>query len=65
MVYYKFINNIAVNFTIKNWTGDNNSNYHQSEDTFTNVFVKNFADKLDEDKLKEMFSVSYSYLFLQ
>jgi len=36
--------------------GDNNSNYHQSEDTFTNVFVKNFADKLDEDKLKEMFS---------
>jgi len=37
-------------------TGDNNSNYHQSEDTFTNVFVKNFANKLDEDKLKDMFS---------
>ena len=25
---------------------------------FTNVYIKNFGDKLDEEKLKEMFEVS-------
>ena len=31
---------------------------NEAEKTFTNIFVKNFGKDVDEDKLKEMFTVS-------